>query len=495
MPKESPRMLRATRGIERRMFLKAMGAGLTLAAAGRLARVALATPTAAAKRLFVFFMPHGVAPEHYNPRVVGSDLTNFDLDKSNVSILGPLQNYKSYVNVYEGFQYRGAAASHSGIVNCLSGLQIIDDTTQRTTFEQVIGNALKINPLILGACSHLPYGIDTNGKLFWNGSYIDPQKNPAKVADTLFGGTTVVNADVQLRQDLLKLTATEIQTLQSSLSGLTSEQTKLQAHLDAVQGVLSGSGNGSGQSTCTTRPTLPTVEKVRAASAGLVVDPSGVNDYFYQEKNFPMILQAQLELVTQALICNAAQIIGLMPMFATCDFDFSFAGAPGSHHSGLSHTSPQAVSTAQYNSLVSIDNYDPTPRKAFATAQRWFAQQLVDNVVSVLATTDDPTSPGSMVLDNTVIYWMSEIGDGQNHTRLSEIEYPQVPTNLPLVTIGKCGGALKTGQVVRSQITSPDTAATSNRPATDIYLTLAKAMGAATVSFPDTTGVITEALS
>jgi hypothetical protein len=100
-----------------------------------------------------------------------------------------------------------------------------------------------------------------------------------------------------------------------------------------------------------------------------------------------------------------------------------------------------------------------------------------------------------MVLDNTVIYWMSEIGDGQNHTRLSEIEYPQVPTNLPLVTIGKCGGALKTGQVVRSQITSPDTAATSNRPATDIYLTLAKAMGAATVSFPDTTGVITEALS
>jgi len=495
MPKESPRMLRATRGVERRMFLKALGAGLTFAAAGRLARLAVAAPTVAAKRLFVFFMPHGVAPEHYNPRVVGSDLTNFDLDKSNVSILGPLQKYKSYVNVYEGFQYRGSAASHSGIVNCLSGLQVTDDTTQRTTFEQVIGNALKINPLILGACSHLPYGIDTNGKLFWNGSAIDPQKNPAKVADTLFGGTSVVSADVQLRQDLLKLTASEIQTLQSSLGGLTAEQTKLQAHLDAVQGVLSGSGNGSGQSTCTARPTLPTVEKVRAASAGLVVDPSGGNDYFYQEKNFSTILQAQLELVTQALICNAAQIIGLMPMFATCDFDFGFAGAPGSHHSGLSHTSPQAVSSAQYNSPVSIDNYDPAPRKAFATAQRWFAQQLVDKVVSVLATTDDPTAPGTKVLDNTVIYWMSEIGDGQNHTRLSELEYPQVPTNLPLVTIGKCAGALKTGQVVRSLITSPDTAAANNRPATDIYLTLAKAMGAGTVSFPDTTGVITEALA
>jgi hypothetical protein len=283
--------------------------------------------------------------------------------------------------------------------------------------------------------------------------------------------------------------------LQSSLGNLTSEKTKLQAHLDAVQGVLSGSGSGTGQSSCTAAPSLPTVEKVRAASAGLVVDSSGSNDYFYQEKNFPLLLKAQLELVTQALICNAAQIIGLMPMFATCDFDFGFAGAPGSHHSGLSHTSPQAVSSAQYNSPVSIDNYNPATRKAFATAQRWFAQQLVDNVVSVLATTDDPTAPGTKVLDNTLIYWMSEIGDGQNHTRLSEIEYPQVPTNLPLVTIGRCGGALKTGQVVRSNTTSPDTAAASNRPATDVYLTLARAMGAGTVSFPDTTGVITEILA
>lgn len=493
MPKPSSEIVRAGRGIERRMFLKAMGAGLTLAAATRLARFAVATPTPAAKRLFVFFMPHGIAPEHYNPRVAGSDLTNFDLDKSNVSILGPLQAYKSYVNVYEGFQYRGAAATHTGIVNCLSGLQITDDTSKRTSFEHAIGKALNLTPLILGACSHLPYGIDSNGKLFWDGSYIDPEKNPAKAADALFGASKAPSADVQLRQDLLKLTSAEIQTLQSSLSGLTTEQSKLQAHLDAVQGLLSSSS--SGQSTCSTRPTLPTVEQVRSASAGQVIDPSGSNDYFYQEKNFPTLLQAQLELVTQALICNAAQIIGLMPMYATCDFDFGFAGAPGSHHSALSHTSPQAVSTAQYNSPVSIDNYNPATRKAFATAQRWFAQQLVDKVVSVLASTDDPTAPGSKVLDNTVIYWMSEIGDGQNHTRVSELEYPQVPANLPLVTIGKCGGALKTGQVVRSQTTSPDTATTNNRPATDIYLTLAKAMGAGSVSFPDTTGLITEALS
>ena len=90
---------------------------------------------------------------------------------------------------------------------------------------------------------------------------------------------------------------------------------------------------------------------------------------------------------------------------------------------------------------------------------------------------------------------MSEIGDGQNHTRLSEVEYPQVPAHLPLVTIGRCGGALKTGQVYAAPIDTPDLSAKVNRPATDIYLTLARAMGAGTVTFPNTTGVISEVLS
>ena len=66
--------------------------------------------------------------------------------------------------------------------------------------------------------------------------------------------------------------------------------------------------------------------------------------------------------------------------------------------------------------------------------------QLVNKVVSVLATTDDPAAPGTKVLDNTLIYLFSEIGDGQDHTRVSEILYPQTPDSLPLVTIGKCGG-------------------------------------------------------
>jgi hypothetical protein len=497
---------RAAAAIERRMFLKAMALGLTLPAALRVARLATAARATAPKGLFLMYIHHGTAPEHYAPKVnnatvdptMAATYTDFDLDKTNVSILGPLQAYKSYVNVYQGIQYVGAAATHTGIVNCLSGIQQADTTTPRTTVEQVIGKALNIKPLILGACSHQPFGLDSNGMLFWNGTPIDPQKSPVTAADALFGGGTSapapVSVDVQLRKDLLAFTGSEIQSLQKTLTGLTREQTKLATHLSAIQALQSDSSMSS-HSSCSTKPSLPTVEMVRAASAGNVVDPSGGNDYFYQAANFPLLFQAQLEVVAEALICNAAPIIGLMPMYATCDFDFGFAGAPGAHHNGLSHTGPQAAAGAQYNSPITVANLQAMARAPFATAQKWFMTQLVNKVVSVLATTDDPAAPGTKVLDNTLIYVMSEIGDGQDHNRVSEILYPQVPDSLPLITIGKCGGAIKSGQVVQFPIAQSAMAGTVNRPATDLYQTMAQAMGAATASFPGQPKVISEGLA
>lgn len=502
---QNVRLIRATKILERRMFLKALALGLTVPVAARLARTATAAPSAAPKRFFLMYMPHGIAPEHYNPKVSDSDRTSFALDQTNVSILSPLEPYKSYVNVYQGFEYPGGD-THNGLVNCLSGYASADMgspdiTGARTSVEHVIAHGLNVKPLILGACSHLPTNFDRNGMLFWDGTAVDPQKSPVAAADALFGGSSTgptppVNADNELRGDLLALTASEISSLQSSLTGLTTEQTKLQRHLDAINAIKSGGGSSGSVSTCSGKPSLPTVEMIRAASAGQVVDPSGGNDYFYQEKNFQLLLQAQLELTAQALICNAAQVIALMPMFATCDFDFSFSKQPNAaapsggyaHHAGLSHTGPQAASGYNPgNATPTIANMNPDTRAAFAGAQLWFAQQLVKNVVSVLATTDDPSAPGTKVLDNTLIYWMSEIGDGQLHTTTDgNGAFPLCPTYLPLVSIGKAGGAIKSGQIVHFD---------KDRPATDLYTSFAQAMGVSGASFPGATGPVTEVLA
>ena len=490
------RLVRATQRVQRRIFLQALALGLALPAALRLSHTATAQSAAPPKRFFLFYMPHGVPVEHYNPRVSEGDRSDFSLDQTNLSILSVLQKYRSQVNVYQGFKYPGGD-THDGIVNCLSGLPgKPDESRARTTLEHAIARDLGVKPLILGACSHIATNFDKNGKLFWDGTAVEPQKSPVLAADSLFGGAASVpvsNVDAELRKDLLGLTASELEALSGSLGELTSEKTKLQRHLEAIRGIQNGSVSGP-QTSCTGAPALPNVDKVRAASAGNVLDPSGGNDYFYQEANFPLLLAAQLELVAQALVCNATSVAALMPMFTSCDFNFKFASPDGqeapqggwSHHSGLSHTSYLAANGAQYDSPLSTANFDSKKREAFAYAQRWFAAQLDTHVLQVLANTDDPAAPGSKVLDNTIVYWMSEIGDGAGHTTQSAIEYPQVPAYLPLVSIGKGAGALKTGQVVRFE---------TDRPAADLYLTLARAMGANGATFPDTTGPIAELLT
>lgn len=483
---ENPRLIRAERGIRRRLFLKALALGLSVPLAAKLSKLSLAQSGPVPKRFLLYYMPHGIAPEHYNPRVAESDRTTFSLDQTNVSTLGPLEAYKQYVNVYQGFKYT-LANTHDGVVNCLSGVSTSDTTTPRTTLEQIIARGLNKKALVLGACSHIPYQLDKNGMLFWDGTPIDPEKSPVAAADRLFGGggaTTPTNHDVELRKDLLTLTAAEVQGLQSELSGLTKEQTKLQTHLKAIQ-AIQAQGSMTTSSACMGRPAMPSVELVRAASAGLVVDPSGGNDYFYQEKNFPLIFQAQLEVASQALLCGAAQVVALMPLYTTCDFDFTFADAPGTHHNGLSHSRYERASGAMDNSPPSIDNLEPAARAAFARAQRWFATQLEKTILEVLMQ-DDPLAPGTKVIDNSLVYWMSEIGDGADHTNMSKVLSPPAPSYLPLVTIGKAGGALKTGQVIRFD---------TDRPAGDLYATLARAMGVSSTAFPDGNAPVIEALT
>jgi hypothetical protein len=497
---------RAKAVLERRLFLKALGVGLAAPLALRFAHSATAASAGAPKRFLIMYMPHGTVCEHYNPRMTGSgdDPTQFALDMTNESILGPLETYKKWVNVYQGFQYIGqACGTHEGIVNILSGKDTCDTTSARITLEHVIAKGLGVQPLILGACSHQTYGIDLHGMLFWDGSTaVDPQKDPSVAFDKLFGSqvsstpSPMVSADDQLRSAMLDLTTAELNDLKTSVSSLTTESTKLQTHLDAIAALKQGgSMSGSGKSSCGMTQKIASIETVRSEGSKVVIDSSHSNDYFYQEANFRKIFQAQLDLVAQALICNAAQVIGLMPMYATAEFDFSFIGGSlggcsgWSHHSGLSHTSYIQEPSAQYNSPVSIDNVKPDTRAAFGRAQRWFIDQLTTNVIQLLATTPDPAaSDGSMVLDNTLIYVTSEIGDSQNHYRVSEIMYPQTPSYLPMVSIGGAGGGITSGQVITEPIVS-GMAGPGVRPATDVYLTLCKAMGV-TATFPGTTGTL-----
>lgn len=488
---ENPRLLGAAHRIHRRVLLRALGLGMALPAAMRVSSMALATPTARPKRFLLFFMPHGVPPEHYGPTVNAGDPTDFSLEQNGVSILGPLEPYKALVNVLRGFSYPGAM-THEGVLSCLSGITtfaggVADETTPRTTLEHVIANGLGVRPLILGAVPHRQWGLDKDGKLMWDGQAVVPEKNPLKAYDEVFGGLSEPSGpdpDVALREALVTLTSQEIAALQTELSGLTSEQTKLQTHLESLESLKASTG--SGPVSCTTAPQIDAVEALRTRAQGQT------DDFFLSENNFGPILEAQLALAANAILCNAAQVVAVQPLYVNCDIDFSFV--PGAtlpnnggsaHHSALSHTQPSLMDDQSLGMAVS----NMEMRTPFATAQRWFSEKLVEHVVSTLSQ-EDPADPGRTVLDNTIIYWMSEIGEGAAHTSHTEViqrsALPGPTTYLPLVTIGGGGGALRTGQV----ITLP-----TDRPAGDIYLSLCRAMGVEGASFSETTGPLTEILA
>lgn len=477
---EHTRVARARRGIERRLFLKAIGLGLSAPLAWQLSRAALVqAQEARPKRLLVFFTPHGMPPEHYNPVIEGGQVF---LNRTGESILAPFEPYKNLVNVLQGFEYPGGS-THEGILSVLSNFGTAnDETTPRRSFEHVIAEGLGARPLVLGAVPHRVWGIDKDGKLFWDGQPVVPQSNPLTAFNATFGnigaaGPQTSDVNVQLREALSQLTVTQLEGLSRELGGLTRVNAKLGAHLEAVQALRAAGSGGQGGS-CTTVPPVPALDALRVAAQG---QPA---EFFLSEDNFPELLAAQMQLAAQALICNATPVVALQPMYTNADLNFAFMGSAGSHHSTLSHTGPQADGAT----------LAPAPRAPFARAQRWFYEQLVEHVVSKL-TVPDPADPGRQVIDNTIIYMFSEIGEGAWHTsRSSAIQLgaqPNAFAYMPIVTLGGGGGALRTGQVVN---VNPNVAG-SDRPAGDIYLAIARAMGVQVASFGNATNPLTEILA
>jgi hypothetical protein len=496
--KEYTRVARARRGIERRLFLKAIGLGMSAPIAWQLSRSAVAQAQAGRpKRLMLFFMPHGVPPEHFNPVWNLASPGEFSLNQSGVSILGSLEPYKQYVSVLQGFSYPGAS-THQGILTVLSNFgdgRVVDDTSPRTTFEHVIANALGARPLILGAVPHRPCGIDQDGKLMWDGQYVVPEKNPLLAFERTFGNATgggAPDVNVQLRNALTQLTESQLGALQLELGGLTSAQNKLSIHLESVQSLRLSAG--AGQQSCDAVPSLPALDQIRQESAGQPLEGDPCGGFFLDEANFPLILDAQLQLAAQALICNATPVVAVQPMYTNADINFAFMGSPGSHHATLSHTGPGSTGSG-----LSLET-----RTSFANAQKWLMDRLVTHVVSAL-NVPDPADPGRLVIDNTLIYAFAEIGEGAWHTsRTGKINFdninPPAPfAYMPITLIGGGGGAIKTGQIVRvNNDPAPDAnnaANSKDRPAGDIYLSLCRAMGVEVAAFGNAVNPLTEILA
>jgi hypothetical protein len=433
--------------LRRRMFLGAMGLGLAAPLAFKMSRLAVAQAAGRPQRLLIIYIPHGMPDEHFMP-IAGADGA-LNLLPSPLGVLAPLEPYKSYLTVLRGIGMNGGASNHAAIRATLTGFP---EGAGSDSIDSLIANSLGVPSYALGT---LPYsqgaGFYQDCFLLKQGTWVRPEADPTRSANTLFAGldaapTPAVDESV-FRNEVMALTETELDAVQRTLSGLTSEESKLQVHLNAVRALKAQLGAMPPTTSCQGRPTLPAVEAVRG------LDP-------LDSTNLAKLLDANLEIIGQAFACGTAKIVTLQNMYVNAGINMGFPGGPGiakAHHDPISHS------------------WDAAGRGEFATVQRWFYDRIATKLVKFLVDTDDfaDGSAPRKLIDNTLICVCSEISDGANHNSDASNVYlngVSQPTSLPFVLIGGGSGFLGLkpgGRIVDAR-----------RMHTDVLATLADAMGA-----------------
>jgi hypothetical protein len=419
----------------RRVFLSALGLGLSLPLARQSARLAIAQTAARPCRLFLFYLPHGAPCEYFDATATGG---TFDFDMAGKGVLGPLAPYAPQVSVLRGVGMNGAT-NHGAIRTMLTGGA---EGEGSDSIDSLIGASIGATAHVLGT---VPYakgaGFNSDSFLVKHGAWVRPEEDPARAADTLFqglgvssGGVTIEDPSIEFRRQALGLTEKELTQLKDATQGLTAEQTKLDIHLDAIRQLKNGGGNAQAIS-CDARPTLPSVA---ALAGGDVLDPT----------NLGKVLDAHLEVAAFSLLCGTASIVTLQNMYVNADLNMGFPGGPGvakGHHQPVSHS------------------WDDAGRAEFAQVQRWFYSRLAEKLLAKLDV-PDMLDPAHTVLENSLVAVLSEVSDGANHNSDASniwVGGKEMPTSLPLVLIGSGGGYLKpAGGIVKVSALHTDLLAT-----------------------------------
>jgi hypothetical protein len=437
------------RKLRRRTFLAAMGLGLGAPVAMKLAKMAGAAPSPRPTRLFIFFLPHGLPLEHFDPTTPSGD---FSLTGRSMLGLAPLVPFQQSVTMVRGVKMADNASNHPAIRAALTGFQ---EGGTVDSIDYVIAQALGTQAHVLGA---IPYkkteGFSVDSHLAKHGgAWVRATEQPADAVGDLFagigaggaaaGGTTIDESAFQ--NDGVMLTQKQIDRMRQHVAGLSSEDNKLLVHLQALQGLVAS--NTGGVKACTAQPMLPAVQ------AASTIDP-------LDETQFAKVLAGHLEAAAQAMVCGTARVVTLQCLWVNSNILMNFPGGPGiptEHHIGLSHAG--------------------TPRDPYAKAQQWFFQQLADKLLTVL-NQPDPADLAHTVLDNSLVYVTTEVSDGGNHNSDAGPTWvfgKEQYTYLPQILIGGAGGYLKPGgRIVQ---VSDATMAMGGRPHTDVLATIADAMG------------------
>lgn len=442
--------------LSRRTLLRGLGTALALPALeAMLPATARAQAAARAKRFLGFYVPCGIRMNRWTPAATGATY-------SLTSILSPLGAWNGQASlqadalVLSGLANRparpdgpGDHASGTGAFLTVAHPFKTNGSNIRNgiSFDQVLANAWRGQTRF----ASLELGIDGGGatgdcdsgyscayarNVAW-ASETQPlakETNPQAVFDRLFAGVdpnqtaAAVAKRKRYKQSVLDAVKEDTASLQPRLG--TTDKRKLDEYLTGV------------------RELEVRLASEQPSSCAPGTRPGAWTDI--RDKTDQM-----LDLIAFAFQCDLTRSATFMLQNAGSGYVYRFLSVGGTaitegHHS-LSHHGGNAFKN---DCLEAIG--------------RWEVEQFA-KLARKLKAIQEPD--GTSVLDNSALFFSSEIEDGDSHSHL----------NMPVLVLGKAGGALRTGQHLRY----PEQPSVAN-----LLVSVGQALGAPVTQFGDSTGAL-----
>ncbi len=357
--------------------------------------------TVTPQRLLLVYSPNGTIQDQFWP-TAGATESDFTLNQ----ICAPLEAFKDRLLFLKGLNMDvaqiGPGGPHQKGLGALftnselqEGLFIDGDGSTSgwangPSIDQAVAQTIVDTPL-----ASLELGVrandnDVRGRISYMGpgNPVTPMNSPLGAYQRLFSIFGEVTPEIEAhRTRVIDVVAAQYASFHPKLSRM--DQIKLEQHLELIAGVERHMLLAKNQ-TCE-RPDAP---------------PDLAED---DERTMPDIADQQVDLLSVAFACDLTRVASLQFSTATNGIGMTWVDSPTDGHL-LSHSGP-----------TDLDANDQLVRRA-----RWIAEKLARLMTALDAV---PEGDGTL-LDNTLIVWGNELGEGSVHTH----------TDIPFLVAGGAPG-------------------------------------------------------
>jgi hypothetical protein len=416
-------------------------------------RRAAAAGAPAPRRLITFGFPAGVNTTAWTPTGTGAGYTLS-------STLSPLASLKSDFSVLLGVNNNpanGPRGHTCGIGAFLTAYRIpMTDpgVTEGISVDQVAANTLgqytripsiELSTHVLHEVPNAEAGFSPAYKnvVSWKDSTtsLPFETVPLSAFNRLFAGIPVAGTGTTdpgaaaaamkratYRQSVLDSVTQDIAAVRAR--GSAADQAKMDQYLSSLRELekqiqatpTGGTGGAGGSSGASCTPGTP-------PAAGT---PSDIRQHVTQ----------MIDLMVLAMQCDATRVLTFYYENTVTAIVHSFLGVNVDYHGSVTH-----------------HGGDPTKLANYAKVNQWVVSQLADLMTKMKAISE----PDGTLLDNSVIFFSSEITDGNLHNH----------NNLPIVLAGHGGGMLNPGRAIQYQ----------NANVADLFIAMLKTVGVSVSKF------------